>query len=68
MEGPNFELYQRIVEKFPKIHLAASGGVRNIDDFKRLKDLGVTAVVFGRAYYEGLISLKDLDKFMSDNA
>ena len=55
------------MEKYPKIHLAASGGVRNIDDFKRLKELGVTAVVFGRAYYEGLITLKDLDKFMSEN-
>jgi phosphoribosylformimino-5-aminoimidazole carboxamide ribotide isomerase len=67
MEGPNFDLYKKIVEKFPKIHLAASGGVRNIDDFKRLKDIGVTAVVFGRAYYEGLISLKDLDRFIAEN-
>jgi phosphoribosylformimino-5-aminoimidazole carboxamide ribotide isomerase len=68
LEGPNFALYEKIVEKYPKIHLAASGGVRNIDDFKRLKELGVTAVVFGRAYYEGLITLKDLDKFMAENA
>ncbi|WP_113923519.1 1-(5-phosphoribosyl)-5-[(5-phosphoribosylamino)methylideneamino]imidazole-4-carboxamide isomerase [Cognataquiflexum aquatile] len=67
LEGPNFALYEKIVEKYPKIHLAASGGVRNIDDFKRLKDLGVTAVVFGRAFYEGLITLKDLDIFISEN-
>jgi phosphoribosylformimino-5-aminoimidazole carboxamide ribotide isomerase len=67
MEGPNFELYKKIVEKFPKIHWAASGGVRSIDDFKQLKDLGVTAVVFGRAFYENLISLEDLDKFMAEN-
>jgi phosphoribosylformimino-5-aminoimidazole carboxamide ribotide isomerase len=60
-------LYKRILEKFPKVHLAASGGVRNIDDFKKLKDMGVTAAVFGRAYYEGLITLKDLDKFMAEN-
>jgi phosphoribosylformimino-5-aminoimidazole carboxamide ribotide isomerase len=67
MEGPNFELYNKIVGKFPGIHLAASGGVRSIDDFKRLKDMGVTAVVFGRAYYENLISLQDLDKFMAES-
>lgn len=66
MEGPNFELYKEIVQKFPTIHLAANGGVRNIDDFKQLKDMGVTAVVFGRAYYEGKISLQDLDKFMAE--
>jgi phosphoribosylformimino-5-aminoimidazole carboxamide ribotide isomerase len=66
MEGPNFDLYKEIVEKFPTIHLAASGGVRNTDDFKRLKDMGVTAVVFGRAFYEGIITLNDLDKFMAD--
>jgi phosphoribosylformimino-5-aminoimidazole carboxamide ribotide isomerase len=29
--------------------------------------MGVTAVVFGRAYYENLISLEDLDKFMAEN-
>ena len=67
MEGPNFELYKEIVNKFPTIHLAANGGVRNISDFKELKDIGVTAVVFGRAFYEGKISLQDLDKFMAEH-
>jgi phosphoribosylformimino-5-aminoimidazole carboxamide ribotide isomerase len=66
MEGPNFDLYKEIVHKFPSIHLAASGGVRNTDDFKRLKDMGVTAVVFGRAFYEGIVTLNDLDKFMAE--
>ncbi|MDX5478741.1 1-(5-phosphoribosyl)-5-[(5-phosphoribosylamino)methylideneamino]imidazole-4-carboxamide isomerase [Fontibacter flavus] len=66
MEGPNFDMYKEIIERFPTIRLAASGGVRNTDDFRRLKELGVTAVVFGRAYYEGIITLKDLDKFMAE--
>lgn len=67
MEGPNFQLYKEVVDKFPTIHLAANGGVRNISDFKELKDIGVTAVVFGRAFYEGKISLQDLDKFMAEH-
>lgn len=67
MEGPNFDMYKEIIERFPTIRLAASGGVRNTDDFRRLKELGVTAVVFGRAYYEGIITLKDLDKFMAEH-
>ncbi|SFT78955.1 1-(5-phosphoribosyl)-5-[(5-phosphoribosylamino)methylideneamino] imidazole-4-carboxamide isomerase [Algoriphagus locisalis] len=66
MQGPNFALFQSIRDKFPEINLAASGGVRGIDDFRRLKDMGVSASVFGRAYYEGMISLQDLEKFLSE--
>ena len=66
MQGPNFALFQSILDKFPEINLAASGGVRGIDDFRRLKDMGVSASVFGRAYYEGMISLQDLEKFLSE--
>lgn len=66
-EGPNFVLFQKIRDRFPSIHLAASGGVRGIDDFRKLKEMGVKAAVFGRAYYEGLISLEELEKFNSEN-
>jgi phosphoribosylformimino-5-aminoimidazole carboxamide ribotide isomerase len=54
-----------VLDRFPNLYLAASGGVRGIDDFKRLRDLGLQAAVFGRAYYEGKISLKDLEDFVS---
>ena len=67
MLGPNFDLYQEIRDKFPLIHLAASGGVRGIDDFRRLRDMGLKAAVFGRAYYEGKISLHDLEKFIAES-
>jgi Phosphoribosylformimino-5-aminoimidazole carboxamide ribonucleotide (ProFAR) isomerase len=63
MEGPNFELYKTVKEKFPQLHIAASGGVRGIDDFKALRDVGVQSAVFGRAFYEGMISVQDLEKF-----
>ena len=66
MQGPNFALFQRILDKFPEINLAASGGVRGIDDFRRLRDMGVSATVFGRAYYEGMISLQELEKFLKE--
>ena len=64
MEGPSFELYEEIIKRFPNICVLASGGVRNIEDIERLNDIGVFAVIFGKAYYEGNISLKDLDKFL----
>lgn len=66
MEGPNFALFQSVRDKFPEINLAASGGVRGVDDFRRLRDMGVSAAVFGRAYYEGMISLQDLEKFIAE--
>ena len=65
MEGPNYNLYQEILDKVPTINLAASGGVRGIDDFRKLRDMGVHAAVFGRAYYEGKVNLKDLENFIS---
>lgn len=67
MEGPNFELYQRVLDRFPEIYMAASGGVRGIDDFKKLRDMGVKAAVFGRAYYEGVISLGELETFVAES-
>lgn len=66
MEGPNFEMYQRILEKFPKLELSASGGVRGLEDFRKLKEIGVKEVVFGRAFYEGMITLNDLEEFLKE--
>jgi phosphoribosylformimino-5-aminoimidazole carboxamide ribotide isomerase len=63
LEGPNFELYQRIKDKFPNMHLAASGGVRSVDDIRRLKDMGLYAVIVGRALYEGKIKVEELREF-----
>lgn len=60
-EGPNFDMYEKLVERFPDVHFLASGGVRSVDDIKRLEDTGVKGVIFGRAYYEGNLSLKDIE-------
>lgn len=64
-QGPNFAIYQAIKERFPEIRLYASGGVGSMDDIKRLEDLGVDGVIFGKAFYDQKITLKDLDKFLS---
>lgn len=65
MSGPAFDLYEKIMKEFPTMSLFASGGVRSIDDIKKLADLGVYGVVFGKAYYEGKITLKELDQFIA---
>jgi phosphoribosylformimino-5-aminoimidazole carboxamide ribotide isomerase len=63
LQGPNFDLYGKIIKRFPEIKLFASGGISSIDDIKRLSDLGVHGVIFGRSYYEGKIKLDELAKF-----
>ncbi|HNR73275.1 MAG: 1-(5-phosphoribosyl)-5-((5- phosphoribosylamino)methylideneamino) imidazole-4-carboxamide isomerase [Bacteroidetes bacterium OLB12] len=64
LEGPAFSFYQEIVKQFPDLKVLASGGIRGVDDIKRLNDIGVFAVIFGKAYYEGVLNLKDLEQFL----
>ncbi|MDN5216366.1 1-(5-phosphoribosyl)-5-[(5-phosphoribosylamino)methylideneamino] imidazole-4-carboxamide isomerase [Fulvivirgaceae bacterium BMA12] len=64
LTGPSFELYKELIDRFPSICVIASGGVRSIDDIEKLQELGVWGVHFGKAYYEGTIKLKDIEKFM----
>lgn len=64
MTGPSLKLYEEILRRFPGICLLASGGVRSIEDIEKLHDLGVWGVVFGKAFYEGVLSLKDLERFL----
>jgi phosphoribosylformimino-5-aminoimidazole carboxamide ribotide isomerase len=60
LEGPAIDLYKKVIETYPQLHLIASGGVSSIDDIKALEAAGIPAVVFGKAIYEGKIDLKDL--------
>ena len=60
LAGPAIDLYKKVLETYPQLHLIASGGVSSIDDIKALEAAGIPAVVFGKAIYEGKIDLKDL--------
>lgn len=62
LEGPSFELYKSIIEKFPKLHFIASGGVSNMDDVYGLQDIGCSGVIIGKAIYEGRVPLSELKK------
>ena len=65
LNGPSFDLYEGIINEFPDICVLASGGVRNIEDIDRLNDMGVFAVIIGKALYDGHIKLSELDKFLA---
>jgi phosphoribosylformimino-5-aminoimidazole carboxamide ribotide isomerase len=64
LEGPAFDFYREIKDRFPDMCVLASGGVRGIDDIKQLNDMGLFAVIFGKAYYEGILKLEDLEQFL----
>ena len=64
MEGPAFDLYDQILQKFPNIKILASGGVRSIEDIKKLQDKGIFAVIIGRAIYEGKLKMQDIKDFL----
>lgn len=64
LEGPSVDLYKKIMETYPDLHLIASGGVSSVDDICRLEEAGIPAVVFGKALYESKINLKDLYRFI----
>lgn len=66
MEGPNLELYKKIIARYPDLCLIASGGVRSADDFRKLKQLGLSGVVFGSAFYENKITIQDIDAFLAE--
>ena len=60
LAGPAIDLYQRVMDTYPQLHLIASGGVSSINDIKALDAAGIPAVVFGKAIYEGKINLEEL--------
>lgn len=60
LQGPATELYTKVMAQYPTLHLIASGGVSCNEDIKQLDKNGIPAVVFGKAYYEGRIDIKEL--------
>ena len=66
LKGPSFKTYREIIQRFPGLHLIASGGVAHVNDLLELKQMGLTGVIFGKAIYEGRISEKDLSPFINN--
>lgn len=64
LNGPSLELYKQIMEAHPDLHLIASGGISGMKDIEALNEAGIPAVVFGKAFYEGHITLQDLKAFL----
>lgn len=59
LQGPSIELYNEIITE-TRVKLIASGGVSDIDDLIRLKEMGCEGAIIGKAFYEGKITLTQL--------
>ncbi|MGC9151963.1 MAG: 1-(5-phosphoribosyl)-5-[(5-phosphoribosylamino)methylideneamino]imidazole-4-carboxamide isomerase [Microbacter sp.] len=62
LSGPSIALYQKVKTAFPNVYLIASGGIGSIADIEALDRAHISAVVVGKAIYEGRIHLKELTK------
>jgi phosphoribosylformimino-5-aminoimidazole carboxamide ribotide isomerase len=64
LEGPSFDLYEKILSKAKGLKLIASGGISTFDELPKLAELGCEGTIIGKAIYEGRISLKQLEKYI----
>ncbi|WP_047245383.1 1-(5-phosphoribosyl)-5-[(5-phosphoribosylamino)methylideneamino]imidazole-4-carboxamide isomerase [Maribacter thermophilus] len=64
LEGPSFELYQRILDQTENLKLIASGGISAFDELPELAEIGCEATIIGKAIYENRISLKQLETYI----
>lgn len=64
LEGPSFDLYEKMLGEINGVKLIASGGISKFDELPRLAELGCEGTIIGKAIYENKISLKQLEKFI----
>ncbi len=62
--GPDFQTTAKLV-KAVKIPVLAAGGTRTLEDIAKLRDIGASGVIIGKALYEGKIDLVPALQFNS---
>ena len=64
LEGPSFDLYEKILKEALGVKLIASGGISTFDELPKLAELGCEGTIIGKAIYEGRITLKQLENYI----
>jgi len=67
LQGPSFELYQKILDKTPNVKLIASGGISTFEELPKLAEMGCEGTIIGKAIYEHKISMKQLENYILNN-
>ncbi|NRT70515.1 1-(5-phosphoribosyl)-5-[(5-phosphoribosylamino)methylideneamino]imidazole-4-carboxamide isomerase [Clostridium beijerinckii] len=57
LEGPNVEMLKKLKETV-SIDITASGGIKDIENIKELKDIGLYGAITGKAIYAKTLSLE----------
>lgn len=60
LHGPNLPFYLQLKGAFRSAEIVASGGVSSLEDIRSLAASGASAVIVGKALYEGRITLASL--------
>lgn len=58
LEGPNLEQLSRLKDAV-SVNIIASGGIRDINDIKNCKSLGIYGAVCGKSLYSGTLDLRE---------
>jgi len=64
LKGASIDFYKNISEKYKSLKFIASGGITSVDEIEELDKANIFGVIIGKAYYEGYIKFKDLQKFL----
>ena len=59
MEGPDVETIRLVCQKHGEARVFASGGVRSTKDIVSLRECGAYAVIVGKAFLEGTLSISE---------
>ena len=57
LSGPNLELYRQIGAIAPRVHLQASGGIRDVADIADARMAGCTGAILGKGLLDGRFPL-----------
>ena len=60
LTGTNVALYAELKKKYEDLFIIASGGLASYKEIYELKYANVDAAILGKAYYEGIINLKEI--------
>lgn len=63
LSGPSADIYRQMRARYADLYLIASGGVASMEDIHMLDDLGMDAVIVGKAIYENRITFDDLKEY-----
>jgi len=67
LQGPSFELYQKILDRTKDLDLIASGGISTFEELPKLAEMGCGGCIIGKAIYENRIGLHQLEQYILEN-